>query len=81
MRPVIATRAGGLPELVRDGETGWLVPRSGVRALAAVMRACLVAPEAAEAAGRRGREVLERDYAFDRMVQEHLELYRAECRG
>ena len=81
LRPVIATRAGGLPELVRDGETGWLVPRRGVRALAAAMRACLVDPEAAEAAGRRGREVLERDYTFDRMVQEHLELYRAEARG
>ena len=82
LRPVIATRAGGLPELVRAGETGWLVPRrGGVRALAAAMRSCLVDPEATEAAGRRGREVLERDYAFDRMVQEHLELYRSECRG
>ena len=81
MRPVIATRAGGLPELVHDGETGWLVPRRGVRALAAAMRSCLVDPEASQTAGQKARAVLERDYAFDRMVEEHLELYCSECRG
>lgn len=76
-RPVIATRAGGLPELVEDGQTGWLVPKGRVRALAQAMRVGLVAPEKAHATGLRGRERLERDYAFDPMIDDHIGLYEA----
>ncbi|MGD9613079.1 MAG: glycosyltransferase [Kiritimatiellia bacterium] len=81
MRPTIATRAGGLPELVQDGETGRLVPNGRARALAAAMKDYLVAPEKAHAAGLRARERLERDYSFDRMVRDHVGLYEAEAKG
>ena len=81
MRPTIATRAGGLPELVQDGETGSLVPKGRARALAAAMKECLVAPEKAHAAGLRARDRLERDYSFERMVRDHVGLYAAERRG
>lgn len=77
MRPTIATRAGGLPELVRDGETGLLVRNGSARALAGAMKAFLVAPETARAAGLRARDGLERDFPFDRMVQDHIGLYEA----
>jgi colanic acid/amylovoran biosynthesis glycosyltransferase len=43
-RPVISTFIAGIPELVRSGEHGWLVPASDVEALADAMRACLTAP-------------------------------------
>ncbi|MFQ3673578.1 MAG: glycosyltransferase family 4 protein, partial [Aggregatilineales bacterium] len=36
--PVIGTRVGGIPELIHDGETGWLVPPDDVPALAAALR-------------------------------------------
>ncbi len=81
MRPVLATRAGGLPELVQDGETGVLVRKGSVRALAAALKECLAAPEKAHAAGLRARDRLERDFPFDRMVRDHIGLYSAECRG
>ena len=81
MRPVIATRAGGLPELVLNGETGCLVRNRNVRALTAAMRDCLVAPEKAHAAGLRARDRIERDYSFDRMIQDHIGLYGAECQS
>ena len=81
MRPTIATRAGGLPELVQDGETGRLVPNGRARALAAAMKDYLVAPEKAHAAGLRARERLERNYSFDRMVRDHVGLYEAEAKG
>lgn len=81
MRPTIATRAGGLPELVVDGQTGRLVPTRGVRALAAAMKEYLVAPERARADGLRARERLEAEYPFGRMVADHVGLYEAECRG
>lgn len=80
-RPCIATRAGGLPELVVDGETGRLVPRGRARALAAAMKEYLVAPEKAREDGLRGRERLEADFPFDRMVRDHIGLYEAEARG
>ncbi len=81
MRPTIATRAGGLPELVQDGETGCLVRKGRVRALAGAMKECLVAPEKAHAAGLRARDRLERDFSFDRMIRDHIGLYAAECKG
>ena len=81
MRPTIATRAGGLPELVVAGETGRLVPKRGVRALAAAMKEYLVAPERARADGLRARGRLEAEYPFGRMVADHVGLYEAECRG
>ena len=56
-RPVVATRVGGLPEVVFEGETGTLVPPQDVEALAAAVRAVLArgAPSyAAGIAARRG---------------------------
>ncbi len=46
-RPVIATRTGGTPEIVRDGETGLLVPPSEPRALAEALRRLLRGRETA----------------------------------
>jgi len=42
--PVIATYVGGIPELVRSGETGWLVPAGSVAELASAMRKVLATP-------------------------------------
>jgi glycosyltransferase involved in cell wall biosynthesis len=77
MRPTIATRAGGLPELVRDGETGRLVRKRSVRELAAAMKQYLIAPEMAQQAGARARARLEREYPFDLMVRDHIGVYGA----
>ncbi len=43
-RPVISTYVAGIPELVRPGTDGWLVPAGDVDALADAMQACLEAP-------------------------------------
>jgi glycosyltransferase involved in cell wall biosynthesis len=43
-RPVISTYVAGIPELVRHGENGWLIPAGEVDALADAMRECLSAP-------------------------------------
>jgi glycosyltransferase involved in cell wall biosynthesis len=77
MRPVIATRAGGLPELVHDGDTGYLVQNNHARALATAMKACLISPEQVQAAGLRARDRLERDYPFDLMIRDTIGLYGA----
>lgn len=80
LRPTIATRAGGLPELIRDGENGTLVPRRSARALAAAMQAYLIAPEHARRIGQRARDILEQNYSYDQMVRDHIGLYAAESR-
>jgi glycosyltransferase involved in cell wall biosynthesis len=54
-RPVIASRVGGLPEIVREGETGLLVPAGDETALCAAMRRLLLNPEECELFGRNSR--------------------------
>jgi len=43
-RPVVSTFIAGIPELVRPGQEGWLVPAGDATALAAAIRSCLEAP-------------------------------------
>lgn len=57
-RPVVSTYVAGIPELVRPGENGWLVPPSDVDALAATLREILNAP--AEDIARMGTEARKR---------------------
>jgi len=58
-RPVISTYIAGIPELVRDGENGWLTPAGSVEALAGAMDAALEAPaERLEAMAQAGREAV-----------------------
>ena len=61
-RPVITTFVAGIPELVRDGENGWLVPAGDIDALASAIQACLAAsPDVLERMGAAAhRRVLER---------------------
>lgn len=54
-RPVVAARTGGLPEVVRDGETGLLVPADDPRALADAVVRLLEDPARAAALGAAGR--------------------------
>ena len=80
MRPVLATNAGGLPELVRDGETGRVVRRGSSRELSMAMKEYLVAPERARAAGVQARAALANDFPFDRIIQDHMGLYEVFAR-
>lgn len=61
-RPVVTTYVAGIPELVVDGECGWLVPAGDADALAQAMADCLGrSGEALQAMGQRGRQrVLQR---------------------
>jgi len=55
-RPVIASRVGGIPELVEDGHTGLLVPPRAPGALAAALAELAHKPALAERLGRAGRQ-------------------------
>ncbi|MBI4371170.1 MAG: glycosyltransferase family 4 protein [Elusimicrobia bacterium] len=59
-RPLVATRVGGLPDLVEDGRTGLLIPPGDARALSEALDALIFDPARAQAMGRAGRERWER---------------------
>ena len=55
--PVVATNAGGIPDLVRDGDTGWLVPVGNPSALARAMREALDNPTEARRRAVQGSKL------------------------
>jgi glycogen(starch) synthase len=74
-RPVVASRVGGLPEVVEDGVTGSLVPADDADALARAVLDLLGDPDEAARRGAAGRATARTTFAFDRYVDEHLALY------
>jgi glycosyltransferase involved in cell wall biosynthesis len=75
-RPVISTYVAGIPELVRPGENGWLVPPSDVDALAGAMREALTAPSAEIAKmGAAGRQRVEQQHNAAREAEKLRDLF------
>ena len=76
--PIVATTAGGLPDKVRPGESGWLVPPGDVAALVQALRAALTsAPGALPAMGVAGRALAEQEFSWTRSAERML----AVCAG
>jgi glycosyltransferase involved in cell wall biosynthesis len=78
--PVIATRVGGVPELVDDGVTGFLVEPGDVTDLARRMRQLTADPALREAMGRRGRAKADAEFTLDATLRSYDRVYSA-CRG
>jgi glycosyltransferase involved in cell wall biosynthesis len=70
--PVVASRVGGLPEAVVDGETGLLVDDDGEAAITRL----LGDEQLAARLGRAGRERYRAMFTVDRMVEATLAVYR-----
>lgn len=69
-RPVVATRVGGVAELVEDGVSGLLVPPRDPEALAEAMtRMMQLEPGEREAMGRAGRHHIAREYGVERVME------------
>jgi len=69
-RPVITTFVAGIPELVRDGENGWLVPAGDVEALTNAMRQALDAPsDHLDTLAQAGRALVRKQHHADDQVQ------------
>jgi len=76
-RPVIATRVGCLPELIKEGETGFLVPPSDPAALAEAITYFLQNPSVIVQMGRRSRQVMQAHYSIDGFIFETEALYNS----
>jgi len=72
--PVIATNVGGIPELVKHGITGLLVPPADPLSLAQAIQQLLDDPEAAFRMGVQGRKRAEEHFTLQRKIQETEQL-------
>ena len=75
-RAIITSESPGCRDVVRSGENGLLVPPRDSRALAAAMRELLVNPLLRQRMGRQARVMAEREFGIDRIIQQHLAIYR-----
>jgi glycosyltransferase involved in cell wall biosynthesis len=74
-KPLIGTRVGGIPELVRDGETGFVVRRGDTEAIAARILELASDSQLRRQMGRAGRRVVEQNFDLERNVARVLQLY------
>jgi L-malate glycosyltransferase len=75
-RPIVATTAGGIPEVVVDNQTGILVPPRDHEALARALVALLRDERAQEVMGTEGLLRVRERFTAERMVHETLAIYR-----
>jgi glycosyltransferase involved in cell wall biosynthesis len=73
--PVVASRIGGIPDIVEDGKSGLLVPPADADALAAAIRRLIDDPALARRLGEAGRRRLQERFSWRAIVQRWLDLY------
>jgi len=74
-KPVVATRVGGIPELVSHGESGVLIERGDVQELAKTLLALLGDPARRESMGAAGRRRVDTHFDLRRTVGQLVEVY------
>jgi len=77
--PVVATRVGGIPEVVVDQLTGAVVPSGDPEALATALATYVKQPELAEQHGSAGRLRIEQRYSMTAMLNAYMRLYDDLC--
>lgn len=76
-RPVVAAKAGGIPEAVLHERTGLLVPPNDPNSLAQAIERMLDDRTSAERYGKAGRRHVESDFTIDTMVEGNLRTYES----
>jgi len=74
-KPVVATRVGGAPEIVRDGVTGLLAPPRAPGQLADAIIRVLKNRAGSMEMGRRGLELVKEKFSMEKMVESYMRLY------
>lgn len=74
--PVVSSAVGGMPESVRDGISGFLVPPCDPAALAGAVKQLLGDEALCRALGAAGRQIVESEFTIEAMVEGNLSVYR-----
>jgi glycosyltransferase involved in cell wall biosynthesis len=75
-RPVVATRAGGLPDKIRPGRNGWLAEPGDAASLADALREAIAARARLAEMGARGREIVEQEFSWATIVLRQIAVYQ-----
>ncbi len=73
--PVVATRVGGVPELVEEGRNGFLVPPDDAQALSAAIERLIQKPELRRTMGAEGRKMAVEKFSLELCAHRHEQLY------
>src|SRR5262249_27351393 len=74
-KPVVATRVGGLPEVIEENRTGLLVAPSDQAAMAAAIASLLADPPLRHSMGTRASEFAASHHSWDRIAEMTLRMY------
>jgi glycosyltransferase involved in cell wall biosynthesis len=75
-KPIVASRMGGLPSIVSEGETGLLFTAGNATEIAEKVRYMFAHPYEADRMGRRAREIVETKYSRERSYQDLMDIFR-----
>jgi mannosyltransferase len=75
--PVISTRAGAIPEIMKDGETGRLVPSEDIESLTRAIIFALENIEKMQNRTKTAQEKAKKDFSWDSAVKKHIEIYKS----
>ena len=75
-KPVVATRVGGIPELITDGESGYLVDRGETKRMSSRVMELLNSSELRARMGRAARAKVESQFDLKTNVSQLVEAYR-----
>jgi len=74
-KPVVASRVGGIPEVVKDGEAGLLVPSNAPDELAEAILKLAGDPDLRVLMGKKGSLIINETFSEEDILQKHLEIY------
>lgn len=74
--PIVGARAGGIPEIVRDGVNGYLVEPGNAGELYDAIVPLLESTDMARRFGQAGRELVKKDFSVGTMVTKYIDIYK-----
>ena len=75
-KAVAATNVGGIPDMVRDGETGLLVPPNDPQSLRDALRRLMTEPDLRSRLGKAGKQFAAEELSWTAIAEKHLNFYR-----
>ena len=76
-KPVIATKGGGTEEIIEDRNTGFLIPPEDPEALVYKIEYLLSNPLIAKEMGQRGRDVINKKFTMNKLLDRTIKMYDA----
>jgi L-malate glycosyltransferase len=74
--PVVATRVGGMPEIIQHGETGLLVPPNDPQQTTDTINKLLADKDLREKLSAKAHEFITKNFSWDALLPQYLELYK-----